>query len=176
MPFKKTEDIKEYSKKYREDNKEYFQKYRKEYYIKNKQYFQKYKKDRANTIDGFTEKLWGGLNSRTINGSHKNYKSKNNKIYLDNGVELRITKEQLLQKVTNNWEKILNMKNNKQIPSINRIGPSIHYELDNIEFIPLSKNNTYAGKFVYFISNNYPDLYIKLFNEYHKEAKEKIKI
>lgn len=101
----------------------------------NKTYHEAYR----HTIAGFTTKLWSSLNSRTKNGSHAVRKNSPAR-YVAAGVELRVTKQQLLEFVTVNWSTIQAIWDNGDVPSIDRIGPSIHYELGNIQIIPLSDN------------------------------------
>lgn len=96
------------------------------------------------TISGFTATLWCRLNSRTVNGTHPNWKEKCNCYYLLAGVELRLTREQLYEFVTKNWDTIQAIRAAGETPSIDRIGPSIHYSLDNIRFITRSENSRFS--------------------------------
>ena len=95
----------------------------------------------AATAKGFTTSRWGDLNNRTVNGSHPGWTSQTNRRYLDAGVELRMTRQEFYDFVLEQWEVIQIIRAAGGIPTIDRIGPSIHYELGNIRFISRSENS-----------------------------------
>lgn len=95
----------------------------------------------ARTVNYYTSVLWCTLNRRTINGSRPRWDRKQSRIYLNAGVELRLSREQLHALVEDNWDTIQAIRVNGEIPSIDRIGPSIHYEVGNVRFISLSENS-----------------------------------
>jgi tRNA(Ile2) C34 agmatinyltransferase TiaS len=97
------------------------------------------------SIAGLTTRLWNNLNQRTINGKTPRL-SRNTESYLKKGIELRITRDELNQFVKDNWDTIQTLRSEGKTPSIDRIGPSIHYELGNIQFISLTDNCVKANK------------------------------
>jgi hypothetical protein len=158
---------KEYYKKWSEKNKDKIKIKTKIYIINNKEQINKKVKIYRRTIDGYTSILWHSLNTRTINGKNPNWKNNNiKKNYLNKGIRLEITREQLLQKITEDWIKINNMWNNNKKPSIDRIDSNGHYELGNIQFISMKENIHKTNKYVQFLMKNYPDFYNETYKEF----------
>lgn len=91
------------------------------------------------TIDGFTTRVWDNLNSRTINGIHP-WSCKNCRTYLNRGIRLEITREELKAAVAASWSLIQAIWASGESVHIHRIGPSIHYSADNIEFLSQSEH------------------------------------
>ena len=105
-----------------------------------------YKKQYGNTPAGYTTQLWNDLNRRCVNGSCTS-SSKSCENYLKKGIELRITRDELLRLVQQNWDTIQTLRLEGKTPSIDRIGPTnIHYEIGNIQFISLTDNCVKANK------------------------------
>lgn len=100
----------------------------------------------SQTVKGYTATLWRKLRARTVNGGLTNKLAKGNSSYFRKGVELRITRMELELLVRENWSQIKTIREGGDIPSIDRIGPSIHYEIGNLQFIPYRKNMSKAGK------------------------------
>ena len=69
-----------------------------------------------------------------------------NDSYFRNGVELRFTRSEFYQMIAENWDQIKHIRENGGRPSIDRIGPSIHYEPGNVQFIPLADNCSKAER------------------------------
>jgi hypothetical protein len=92
------------------------------------------------TISGFVTRIWNGINNRTVNGSHPNYKNKISRRYIERGIRLEITRKELKAKVLESWPVISAIWTNGGIPSIDRIDSNGHYSAQNIQFIPLSEN------------------------------------
>lgn len=97
-------------------------------------------------INDFAGSLWHRLNRRTVNGARPRWTNKHIRYYLDAGVELRLTKTELYAFVKDNWPTIQELRAKGEIPTIDRIGPSIHYELGNIRVISLSENCRKSGR------------------------------
>lgn len=112
---------------------------KKKYHYENREWLNNNTRTHCLTPDGFTTKLWSALNARTINGTHPNWNSKC-RCYLLAGVELRLTRQQLLGFIIENQKIIQAIRAAGGKPSIHRIGPSIHYELGNIQIISLSEH------------------------------------
>jgi hypothetical protein len=102
------------------------------------------RKRRKDSWKGYAHTLWVRLLGRCINGKPRFIKA--NLRYLREGVELRLTRSELYQEVLKNWPRIKLIREEGGRPSIDRIGPSIHYEVGNIQFISLSENCRKAGK------------------------------
>ena len=151
-----------YQREYRLKNKDKIKIQRQTHYKENKEKICLYGKKYRKTINGLTNNLWAGLNQRTINGSNPNWKNKRTKSYLDKGIELRFNRDELKQFVTDNWNKFLDIWNNNQRPSLDRIGPSIHYELGNIKIINMEDNGGKIYKIVQLLSQKYPNIYKEL--------------
>jgi hypothetical protein len=168
----KTEAQKIADKKWRLKNKESERLRSKNYYIKNKDKKLLQGKNYSRTLEGFTNRLWISLNNRTINGSNPKWNNKSTKkYYLDKGIRLDITKEQLLQKITDNWNLIQDIRKTGQRPSLDRIDSNGHYELGNIRFITGNKNSSKNGDYIKFLAKNYNEFYIKTYNEFLKGNK-----
>jgi hypothetical protein len=169
-------DKKEYNKTYYVDNKESEKNRQKIYYKNNKEDINNknkirrkgYNKKYIKTISGFTTKVWGSINSRTINGSHPALNNKQCQSYLNKGIRLEITREELKQKITEDWIKIDLMIKNNQRPSLDRIDLTKHYTLDNIQFITQSKNSSKNSEYIEFLAKNYNEFYVKTLNEFIK--------
>jgi len=97
------------------------------------------------TIAGFAAACWKRLNQRTVDGAHPRPENKHIRVYLDQGIQLQITREQLTDAITAWWPKIRAMWAAGQTPSIDRIDSTRHYSPDNIQFIPLSENCRKSG-------------------------------
>ena len=95
---------------------------------------------------GFTSKLWGALNRRTINGLHPRWQDEHCRLtYLEAGIRLELTREQLYQFVLDNWKLIQDILALGERPSIDRIDSASHYSLDNIQIITFRQNCSKAG-------------------------------
>jgi len=135
---------------YRLSNRDQTKERNRAYYRANREalraYNKAYMRTRGLTPEGYTTSLWHALNTRTINGSCPQWNNKGNRAYLKAGVELRLTRQQLCDFVTEKWDTIQAIRAEGGIPSIDRIGPSIHYELENCRFISWSENNHLASR------------------------------
>ena len=93
-------------------------------------------------IARFATKLWDRLQSRTINGTRPKWNDpKTVRYYLSKGIEVRLSRQELKQWCTDNSAIILHLLDTKQIPSIDRIDSSGHYEHGNIRIIPRDENS-----------------------------------
>ncbi len=104
-----------------------------------------YKRSYKRTINGFTDRCWNRLNQRTVNGTHPRPENRHIRVYLDQGIQLQITKEELRAIVAANWPTIETIWKAGGKPSIDRIDSTGHYAADNIQFIPLSDNCRKSG-------------------------------
>lgn len=92
------------------------------------------------TLQYFCASIWGGLNQRTVNGSHPNWNHPELIRYLEKGIELHITHEEWkLYCAKYGWLIEVIYKAGEK-PSIDRIDPNGHYSLDNIEIVTLGEN------------------------------------
>lgn len=93
------------------------------------------------TLHGFTAKLWGSLNSRTENGSHPNRNNRRTRSYIEHGIRLEMTRNELAEVICSNWSVIQEIFNAGSVPSIDRWPDTDgHYTLGNVRFIPLKDN------------------------------------
>jgi hypothetical protein len=89
---------------------------------------------------------WAALNDRTVNGSHPRRDSQFAAHYLDRGIRLELTREQLADFVNANWGRIEEIRAAGGKESIDRIDPELHYSPGNIQIIPLSENIAKANR------------------------------
>jgi hypothetical protein len=129
------EQRKQYSAEYREVNRESLNKQQSERYRGRCEERRKYRIEHRRTPSGYVTSVWYSLNCRTENGSHPDYNNPHCRIYLNRGVLLLITREKLEAKVRQDWPIIKPILDSGQRVHVHRIGPSIHYSADNIEFI-----------------------------------------
>lgn len=92
------------------------------------------------TIPGYVARVWYNLNKRTIDGSHPRWTCPHHRRYLLSGVQLLITREELKALVVQHWDEIQAIWDSGEPVHIHRIGPSIHYSADNIEFLSQSEH------------------------------------
>lgn len=117
------------SKEFREKNKERLKSRGKELYEKNKHNF-----------DVWISKSWGRLNERTINGSRPNWKNPGLARYLKKGIELRMTRDEFIDKIQESREVYEALIKAGEKPSIDRIDSTKHYQVDNIQIISHREN------------------------------------
>ena len=139
------ERVSDRMKQWYEANKERVLTQRSQYWDAHKRQITEYKNHYYHTPGGFATRKWNQINKRTINGSSPHWGCKSHRHYLNKGIKLLITKNELKQFVTDNWSKITAMWEKGQTPSIDRIDSDGHYSLDNIQFIPLRENCRRAG-------------------------------
>jgi hypothetical protein len=117
------------SKEFRERNKERLKDKSKEQYARIRHNF--------NT---WISKSWGRLNERTINGSRPNWKNPGLARYLKKGVELRMTRDEFIDKMQEFREVYDALLIAGEKPSIDRIDSTKHYQVDNIQIISHREN------------------------------------
>jgi hypothetical protein len=105
-----------------------------------KQRKREYRKHYRRTQTGFTYDLWHRLNKRTINGTKPDWGSEPCRRYLEKGIELRLTREELALFVEQNWLKIKAIFDSGGTPSIDRINSNEHYEQGNVQIITWREN------------------------------------
>ena len=99
-----------------------------------------YHRTHKHTIDGFTRRVWNSLRSRTING-RPNWSNPADRWYLERGIRLEITRDELKVFIAANGASIQAIWDAGDVlPSIDRIDPNGHYNLDNIRIISLSEH------------------------------------
>lgn len=97
-------------------------------------------------VYNWTNWKWCTINQRTINGEYATglaaSKNPQQQSYLKQGIKIEISKEDFYDFCSDNEQKILEMMNNGERPSIDRIDIKGDYTLENIQVIPLMKNLT----------------------------------
>lgn len=92
----------------------------------------------------FSRQTWKTLNQRCINGRYAHSESIKNspqmQSYHKKGIELHITKEELIQFWYDNERKVKNIMKLGQTPTIDRIDNNGNYTLDNIQIISRTEN------------------------------------
>lgn len=136
-----------YRRLHRQRISEYKHSYRKSNCERIARYLANYRKSYRYTPAGFTSRKWGAINRRTVNGSCPDWNNPSiSYSYLDKGICLEITKEELRQIVDRDWHIIEDLWNQGKTPSIDRINPNGHYSVDNIRFIDLIENCRRTGR------------------------------
>lgn len=94
------------------------------------------------TIEYFKCNTWNNIRKRVINGKPDS----RNASYIRRGVELRITKEEFYKWCDSNSALILEIYAQAKTPSIDRIDPTGHYELSNIQILEFGENRNKRWK------------------------------
>lgn len=102
-------------------------------------------KEYRRTFSGWFVRLWNNINQRTIGGKHPDWKSQGNKRYLEKGIRLEVTREQLFTLVTRHRTQIEAWLQAGISVSIDRKDSNRHYSLGNIRFIPTIENCRRGG-------------------------------
>jgi len=126
---------------YYQAHKDKKQAYSKLYHIEHKQDIARRMVKHSHTVAGYVVRLWDSLNRRTVNGSHPRYDAPQCCRYLDRGIRLEMTREDLTAKVEENLAAIQAVWASGESVHCHRIGPSIHYSADNIVFVSESKHH-----------------------------------
>ncbi len=92
------------------------------------------------TLVGYAIKVWASLNRRTINGSCPRWDNRHVRPYLEAGIELQMTRDELMASIRADWDTIQAIWNAGGTPSIDRIDGNGPYSPDNIQFISLRDN------------------------------------
>jgi hypothetical protein len=108
----------------------------------NIQYQREVKKD--DPIRHYTRSSWSSVNQRTLNGawnaSPAVVNNKQQQSYFRKGVMLNMTYADWKQMWIDNTTNVLAIISAGDIPSVDRIDPTKHYEVGNVRIIPLSDN------------------------------------
>lgn len=94
----------------------------------------------TDTLEGWAIRAWYNINTRTVNGMCPQWQQPMIASYLNKGILLEFTREELIQWALSKRETYNQLKMNKEIPSVDRIDPSKNYSIDNIRMISRKMN------------------------------------
>lgn len=97
-----------------------------------------------NPLEEYTKTSWKAVNQRSTNGVYSNTPAIKNSpqmaSYHRKGILLEISKEEWIKFWKDNEQVVLEIIENKLIPSVDRIDTTKNYSLDNIRIISREKN------------------------------------
>ena len=127
-----------YNVAYHRNHRERHNKRTSDYYVVHREQVKERMAARCRTVDGYITQLWHDLNRRTVNGSHPRWDDPSCRRYLRLGVRLEMIRNELEVLVVQHWPENQAIWDSGESVHIHRIGPSIHYSADNIEFLSQS--------------------------------------
>lgn len=100
----------------------------------------------SNPLRRLRTRMWNNINHRTINGKYPDWNNRGTSAYLRKGIMLKLSREEFNAWFSRQHASILKLWEDGEKPSIDRIDPQGHYQLDNIQIISLRENMQKAKK------------------------------